>query len=220
MKKQIWLTAVVFSLTCCLPAFGEGKETLEDSDTQLGTTIEVFTGTASDVVKSCSQECISIPQPEEVYAAGVGKLYAVLEEEVKTQAGALAAQTQPQPAGNRWGVVLTPAEFDLLTRIVMLEAGGESVLGQQAVTEVILNRMINQYYAGSLEQVLSAKGQFSTWKSRYSARAVPSAQVVASVTSVLNGETNILPLNTLYFSRRAQNRRVQIRIGGHVFCNQ
>lgn len=133
---------------------------------------------------------------------------------------AVSAEPEAQPIKNRWGIALTPSEIDLLARIVMLEAGGEGILGQQAVTEVIFNRMVSSCYGGSLEHVLGAKGQFSTWKNRYSSRAVPTQQVLISVLSVLNGETNILPANTLYFSRKAQNRRIQTKIGRHIFCNQ
>lgn len=147
-----------------------------------------------------------------------GHHYVALKEAVKALAEEEALKSR-QPK-NRWGVSLSPAEFDLLARIVMLEAGGESPVGQQAVTEVILNRMVSPYYGGSLEYVLSARGQFSTWKMRYSSKAAHTPQVIASVNAVLEGQTNILPFHTLYFSRRAQNSRVQIRIGRHVFCNQ
>lgn len=121
---------------------------------------------------------------------------------------------------NRWGITLTEDEINLLGRIVMLESGGEGNKGQQAVVEVIFNRMIEDDFKGSLYEVLSAKGQFSTWKNRNSNAANPSERVMTNIHKVLNGETNILPFKTVYFATRALNKRVQIKIGGHVFCNK
>lgn len=161
---------------------------------------------------------------EEMMTESYEEIISETEIEPTESAECLTLQAEPpipaEPIKNRWGIALTPSEIDLLARIVMLEAGGEGVLGQQAVTEVIFNRMVSSCYGGSLEYVLGAKGQFSTWKNRFSSRAVPSQQVLISVLSVLNGETNILPANTLYFSRKAQNRRIQAKIGRHIFCNQ
>lgn len=121
---------------------------------------------------------------------------------------------------NRWKIKLTPEEFDILARITMLEAGGEASLGQQAVVEVILNRIIDPSFPNTLIEVLSEKGQFTPWKRINSNSAIPTPQVILSVQQVLNGETNILPYNTVYFSRKAQNKRIQTKIGGHVFCNK
>lgn len=214
MRKQIGI-AVLLSILCCLPVFGEEKAG-QNADTSV--VINTLSEIASAVEEWTDKGNRSQELSAELQAMDIGQAYAVVEEEARTQAK--EANSQPRKAGNRWGISLSSAEFDLLTRIVMLEAGGESPLGQQAVTEVIFNRMVSPYYGGSLEHVLAAKGQFSTWKSRYSAQAQPTPQVIASAAAVLQGETNILPFETLYFSRKAQNRRVQVRIGGHVFCNQ
>ena len=125
---------------------------------------------------------------------------------------------------NRWNLVLSEEEKDLIARITMLEAGGEPDLGQQAVVEVILNRIFSPAFPntgiGVLSQVDGGYRQFSTWKNRNSQAAIPSARVIANVNAVLNGETNILPFETVYFSRRGENRRVQAVIGRHVFCNR
>lgn len=124
------------------------------------------------------------------------------------------------PISNRWGIMLTDEEINLLYRIVMLESGGEIPLGQQAVTEVILNRIVNPNFPNSLEGVLSEHKQFAVWKNRNSANGNPTMQVIISVQQVLSGETNILPFNTVYFARRALNGRIQTKIGRHIFCNQ
>lgn len=118
---------------------------------------------------------------------------------------------------NRWNIELTMEEFIMYAKIVMLEAGGESDTGQQAVAECILNRMVSEYYGGSLYQVLSAEGQFTSWKNLNI--AVPSDRVYMNITKVLAGETNILPFETLYFSQTGVGNSEQITIGNHVFCN-
>lgn len=120
---------------------------------------------------------------------------------------------------NRWGLELTEDEYELVARIGMLECGGEPDRGQQAVFEVIFNRVYHDKYPNTVTEVLSQKGQFTTWKNRNIKRANPSDKIYRNLDAVLAGETNILPYETVYFSMGAQNKRVQDRIGCHVFCN-
>jgi N-acetylmuramoyl-L-alanine amidase len=125
-----------------------------------------------------------------------------------------------QKAGeaNRWGISLTEAEIDLLARIVWLEARGESSLGQQAVVEVVFNRMASEIYPNTLYDVLSQKNpvQFCSWKNRDC--AMPTEKEYKSVYQVMNGNTSILRSDTLYFSRVALTGNLDVRIGEHSFC--
>lgn len=61
---------------------------------------------------------------------------------------------------------LTEEEIDLICRIVVLEAGNQSIEGQRAAIEVILNRIMSEYYPNTAYEVLSAEGQFTTWGAR------------------------------------------------------
>lgn len=122
-------------------------------------------------------------------------------------------------ADNRWGITLTDEEYELVARIGMLECGGEEDLGQQAVFEVIFNRVYHDKYPDNVIDVLSQKGQFVTWKNRNIKRATPTEKIYKNLNLVLAGQTNILPYETVYFSLGAQNSRVQEVIGCHVFCN-
>lgn len=124
------------------------------------------------------------------------------------------------PVSNRWNILLSKSEKDLLARIVMLESANQSDEGQQAVVEVIMNRIYSDKFPDTLYGVLSQKNQFSTWKNRNSKRAVPTEQVKQNIELVLNGGTNILPMDTVYFSRGGENSRVERIIGDHVFCNR
>lgn len=129
-----------------------------------------------------------------------------------------AEEEEEITATNRWGISLTEEEIDLLARIVWLEAGGEPELGQQAVVEVILNRMASDIYPDTLYDVLSQRHpvQFCSWKNREIAK--PTEKEYRSIEEVLSGNTNILRNDTLYFSTMALTPNVDMRIGGHSFC--
>ena len=104
---------------------------------------------------------------------------------------------------NRWGIQLDEIEQDMIARITMLEAGAEPDRGQQAVVEVILNRMYSDQFPDTVYEVLSQKdngcSQFVTWKNRNMDAAKPSERVKRNVKAVLDGETHILPLRPCIF---------------------
>lgn len=121
---------------------------------------------------------------------------------------------------NRWNVTLSNNEIDLLSRIVYHEARGESNVGQQAVVEVILNRMKSSKYPNSLHGVVSQPGQFASYK--LINRSMNQSQFnncKKNVKKVLKGKTNILSKSYLYFSVGGHsNHAGVIRIGNHQFC--
>lgn len=214
MKKYLLLMMITMSVIFVVPVMAE-----TNSSTVSPQPAESETQSMVETPEETTKAPIIVTK---AHSKGPGELLETTEEE--TQATTEAVETPAPQAGNRWGVVLNEEEKDLLARITMLESGGESDRGQQAVVEVILNRVYSPSYPNSVYGVLShvdcGYRQFSTWKSRNSRSAIPSARVVANVNAVLNGETNILPFETVYFSRKAANRRVQERIGNHVFCNR
>lgn len=118
---------------------------------------------------------------------------------------------------NRWDIVLNHDELVLLAKIVWRESRGECDKGQQAVVETIFNRMHNDYFKGSLYDVLSAKNQFSSWNFRDSAR--PTQKEFKNIQKVLDGKTKILNKNTVYFSTSPRNNKIAAHIGGHYFCD-
>lgn len=119
---------------------------------------------------------------------------------------------------NRWDITLTQEEIDLLARIVWLESCGESQRGQEAVVEVIFNRIASDKYPNTLYDVLSQGNptQFCSWKNRDIAR--PTEKEYQSIENVLSGNTNILRNDTLYFSTEPLTSRLDVVIGGHSFC--
>ena len=119
---------------------------------------------------------------------------------------------------NRWGIQLTEEEIELLAKILWVEARGESDGGQQAVVEVIFNRIVSDEFPSTLYDVLSQKNpvQFASWKLRDTAE--PTEREYASIYAVLNGNTSIVREDTLYFATKKLTRNLDIQIGGHYFC--
>ena len=143
-------------------------------------------------------------------------------EEVQTPLE--AAESKPATAEtttgaeNRWNITLTQEEIDLLAKIVWLESQGEPTEGQEAVVEVVFNRMASEKYPDTLYDVLRQGNptQFCSWKNRE--RANPTEKEYTSIHEVLNGNTHILRNDTLYFSTEPLTPRLDQKIGGHSFC--
>lgn len=112
-------------------------------------------------------------------------------------------------------VELTWDEQQLMAKIIWLEARGESQKGQQAVAEIILNRLVSGKFGDSIHDVIYGEGQFRTtpflkdadaWQAQYDA-----------IDDALSGP-NILPMNVYYFATYPENGRIWGKIGGHIFC--
>lgn len=128
------------------------------------------------------------------------------------------SETTENTVKNRWNITLTEDEIDLLAKIVWLESRGEPVIGQEAVVEVIFNRMTSEKYPDTLYEVLSQGNptQFCSWKNRDGAR--PTEKEYSSIYEVLSGNTNILRNDTFYFSTEPLTSQLDAKIGRHSFC--
>lgn len=114
---------------------------------------------------------------------------------------------------NRWGVELNEQQVETLARLVYLEAGNQDDVGQQLVTVVVFNRIIDGRFGKELEGVLSAPGQFSTWSRLHQAK--PTVREYDNVLRVLHGDVDgaVYNANYLYFNSTGNG----IKIGGHYF---
>lgn len=120
---------------------------------------------------------------------------------------------------NRWNINLTKDEIDLLAKILYLEAGNQPYRGQVAVVECIFNRMIDEYFGGSLHDVLSAPGQFVTWRRRNKAK--PTKENYEVIKDVLRGKTNVISMDYVYFSVGGHKKHKDyIKIYDHQFCTE
>lgn len=112
---------------------------------------------------------------------------------------------------------LTPYDRELICRISYLEAGNQCIEGQRAVIEVILNRVISPRWPNTVEGVLSAPRQFSTWKHKDKV----SIEQITQMNNVLNivacSNDTVLPdINYIYFNNKS-NSKSNIKIQGHWF---
>ena len=110
---------------------------------------------------------------------------------------------------------LTEDEKYLIYQITYLEAGNQSLEGQRAVIEVILNRLLSEQYPDTIYDVLSQPGQFVTWKNRnlksHNEEQVAALQLVAE-------EEPLLDSTYITFSRgKFTWASDYIQIGDHWF---
>lgn len=131
-----------------------------------------------------------------------------------------AAEVTAAPAENAAGLSLEDAE--LLARLVWLEARGEPAEGQQAVAEVVLNRVAADNFPNTVREVIY-EGYGTNCQQFTPAglidTAEPTEDQYAAVERAAGGE-RILPADVVYFSTEAENSRVWGQIGNHVFCHQ
>lgn len=112
-------------------------------------------------------------------------------------------------------ISLTIAERQLLARVVWVEARGESEEGQQAVAEVVLNRMASDNFADDLRSVIYGEGQFRSVK--FLDDAEPGQAQYTAIERAIYGPY-VLPEDVVYFATFETNENVWGTIGGHIFC--
>ena len=112
-------------------------------------------------------------------------------------------------------ITLSQADRELIARVVWAEARGESPEGQQAVAEVVLNRLNSKNFPDNLHDVIYGEGQFRTaWLLD---EAEPYQNQYEAIERALYGPF-ILPENVVYFAWEKVNDKVWGKIGKHVFC--
>ena len=119
-------------------------------------------------------------------------------------------------------ISMTEAERHELAAIIYLEARGEPAEGQQAVAEVVFNRVLHSAFPGTVHDVLhdgedTNIPQFSTIYAL--GRAEPTQAQYDAIDAALYGDT-ILDADVVFFSRNGENDRVWGQIGDHIFCRE
>lgn len=108
------------------------------------------------------------------------------------------------------------SDLDMLAAIVHLESQGESDLGQQAVAQVVINRVNSPSFPNTIEGVIYQSGQFSP--SGRVRSTTPSQRCYENAKMVYEGYRPI-PDNVLYFSvGKAAGKQPYQKIGNHWFC--
>lgn len=108
----------------------------------------------------------------------------------------------------------------ILACLVYHEARGECFDGQVAVVEVVLNRMLSDYFPDTVEEVVFQKygdvWQFSPAPYLYSAE--PDKEQYLAVHTAIEEREHILSEDTVYFSTAPYNDSLDMVIGNHYFC--
>ena len=230
MRKRILGAAVLFSFIVSLTAASNMKEDVKIKE------VPAMEGLAAGSIRFAhsftpeSDEKTGVEKKDVVLVTTSNDSESNLEEEtdgsVETntevsesgQVEEVSGTSQAPAYNNRWNISLTDEEIDLLAKIVWLEANGEPVEGQEAVVEVVLNRMASDLYPDTLYDVLSQNNpvQFVSWKRRD--KAHPTETEYQSIYNVLNGNTDLLRNDTMNFSTYPLTSNLDVKICCHYFC--
>lgn len=111
---------------------------------------------------------------------------------------------------------ITESERELLAKAAYLEAGNQSMTGQRAVVEVILNRVIDDKFPDTIKEVLYQPGQFTT--APHLASATPKEEQYDAVDLTLETSTPILEPYVLFFATGLPDWQTKYeKIGAHYF---
>lgn len=113
-------------------------------------------------------------------------------------------------------------DIDLMAACVYFEAGNQSMEGKRLVADVILNRVASSRFPNSVYDVLSAPGQFSTWKKiKVSDPEDIPINCYGAVLSEISAKEKYdasLGYTVYFFSSESWNSSVHLaKIGAHYF---
>ena len=125
-------------------------------------------------------------------------------------------EPEPAPEESRYpGLELTDAEIKLMADLIFMEAQSEPFEGQQAVAEVIFNRLKSGNFQSSINSIIYAKDQFAAVKNLYLAK--PTDTQYKAIERALNGPY-VLPVDVVFYAKFAVNKKIWGTIGSHIFC--
>ena len=125
-------------------------------------------------------------------------------------------EPEPAPEESRYpGLELTDAEIKLMADLIFMEAQSEHFEGQQAVAEVIFNRLKSGNFQSSINSIIYAKDQFAAVKNLYLAK--PTDTQYKAIERALNGPY-VLPEDVVFYAKFAVNKKIWGTIGSHIFC--
>lgn len=109
-----------------------------------------------------------------------------------------------------------------LSRVIFAEAGNQTLKGQMAVGNVVLNRVESRQFPNTIVEVLSQRNQFSTWLGGRLANRVPTESCIIAAKLVMDGGVVEQTRGALFFdslvrSWAARNKTYVTTLGGHKF---
>lgn len=114
-------------------------------------------------------------------------------------------------------ISLTDEEKLMFAKILWLECRGEPYEGQQAVAEVILNRLAAKNFPSTLRGVIYAEGQFPSIVDMDEAQTTQTQ--FEAIEAALYGPY-ILPKEVVFYATYKENDNFWGKIGNHYFCYQ
>lgn len=125
---------------------------------------------------------------------------------------------EPKAEVPRYGdLELTGEEMDLIAKLICMEGGSEPFEGQQAIVEVILNRLHQGGFGETVRGIVYAEGQFEAVQRIHLAK--PTYSQYKAIENALYGPY-VLPQDVYYFAKFKMNENVWGKIGSHYFCYQ
>ncbi len=111
-------------------------------------------------------------------------------------------------------------EVTCLALAIYFEARGESIRGQQAVGNVVMNRVQSPRYPKTVCGVLFQRGQFSFI--RGGKAAIPKTprlwdNAIRMASQIISGKMNDVSFGALSFCQKHLRKNGRVVIGGHVF---
>ena len=123
--------------------------------------------------------------------------------------------TRPYVEPRYDGLTLTDAETKLLAKLIYVEARGECEDGQQAIAEVVLNRLTSDLFSGSITAMINDESQFVP--NKLIKEAKPGQAQYEAIDRALYGPY-VLPKDVLFYGRVRTTDSEWGSIGGHIFC--
>ena len=140
----------------------------------------------------------------------------LLEAEMTEAEQVTRAEDRPARAARYVNIEMTDEELAELAAVVFLEAGNQSAEGQQAVVEVVFNRVLHSAFPDSVHE----DGDVHQFSTIYAvSTATPTQAQYDAINGALYGDT-ILDADVVFFSRNGENDRVWGQIGDHIFCRE
>ena len=135
---------------------------------------------------------------------------------IKDQEQALAVLKEQNP--NEYaGVKMNAEERELLEWVVALEAGDQPDVGQKGVVETIFNRYLSDEWQDTINDVLTAKGQFDAINYLDKPDMTPADRERKNIDFVLKNGRTVLPEGYVYFATYKANGTGFIQIADHYF---
>jgi len=186
---------------------------LEKSDSPL-TSIAVLTCAQAAALKQLEKKNLDAPKAEVVSA----------KEEANPESEKTAKIEIPDDyETSRYAAIipqLSEADIKLMAAAVYQESNNQCFDGQQAVAEVILNRILNEAFPGTVSGVLYQKynGSYQFSTAPLLASTTPNQTNIDAVNAALFGTPVLDATNVVFFGRSPENSNIAATIGAHYFC--